>query len=62
MKDLSERRKTLIAVIEDERISRLREQDARRGAVKEDQANRLREFKTALARKWRPSRALWPTP
>lgn len=62
MNDLTERRKTLRAILDDEKATRTREQDARRNAVKEDQANRLREFKAALQRGERPSRDLWPRP
>lgn len=62
MKDLTERRKTLRVIMDDEKSTRTREQEARKNAVKEDQANRFREFKAALQRGERPSRDLWPRP
>jgi hypothetical protein len=62
MKDLFERRKTLMSIFDDELAQRAREQDVRRKAIKDDQDSKLKEFKEFLGHGQRPPERLWPAP
>lgn len=60
IKDFMDRRRAFIQLLTDERTQRTREQEVRMNSQKSDQAQRLKEFKEALARNERPAARLWP--
>jgi hypothetical protein len=58
--DFIERRRAFFQMLTDERNQRVHEQEVREKALKNDQAQRLKEFKEALARNEAPPTRLWP--
>jgi len=62
VRDFVARRKALLQMMKDERKARERERDARLNALKQDQAGRLKEFRSYLSRGERPPEQLWPAP
>jgi hypothetical protein len=61
IKDFLIRGKTFRQMLKDEKTQRTEEQKARLKAMREDQAQRLKEFKEALGRNERPPARLWPS-
>lgn len=60
IKDFMERRRSFLQLLTDEAKQRVQEQDVRVTALREDQSERLKEFKASLARNQRPPARLWP--
>jgi hypothetical protein len=60
MKDRGRRYEAFRQILSDERATRVRENEARVGSLKSEQAARLMEFKEFLDRGQRPPAELWP--
>ncbi len=58
--DFLERRKLFMKILSDERQSRGSELDIKLRSLKEEQLDRLREFRDYLDRRVRPPMTLWP--
>lgn len=62
MRDREARYSTLKGILDDEKKRRNDENDVKLKALKEDQAQRLKEFERSLALGKRPPETLWPKP
>jgi hypothetical protein len=60
IKDFLERHRAFQQQIKDEMAQRLKDQEARIAALREDQSARLKEFRESLGRNERPAARLWP--
>ena len=60
VKEFLERRRTLLALMADERSQRVHEYDVRRKAIQDDQRQKLKEFREVLGHGERPPETLWP--
>ena len=60
VQDYIDRRSALFQILADEYKQRLQEQDVRRRSLKDEQAQKLKEFQERLAEGKRPSAKLWP--
>ena len=60
MQDFFQRREGFLSLIKDERNQRLKEHEARRKAIREDQQLKAQKFKEYLDRNETPPRELWP--
>jgi hypothetical protein len=58
--DFTGRRATFLKMLSEELTSRVNENEVRLKSVKQDQADRLKDFQAALSKGERPEQRLWP--
>jgi hypothetical protein len=61
IKDFMERRKNFLQLLNDERAQRSHDQEVRVSSLRQDHAQRLKEFQEALKNGQRPAPNLWPS-